>query len=122
MTEFDDLIAQQPFNELGHWLKSEILKRVPDATELVWPKQNIASYGFGPKKMSEHFVYIGFFKQHVNLEFYYGADLPDQKGLLQGTGKKLRHIKLVDLKEAKAQAIWRLVDSAIQERRSFLGL
>lgn len=67
---------------------------MPDVVEVPWPKQNIIGYGVGPKKMSEHFCYIGVFKNHVNLGFYYGSELPDPENLLEGTGKRLRHIKI----------------------------
>lgn len=40
------------------------------------------------------FAYVNAFKAHVNLGFFYGADLPDEKNLLQGSGKRMRHIKL----------------------------
>lgn len=46
--------------------------------------------------MSEQFCYIAIFKNHINLGFYYGAGLDDPVGLMQGTGKSLRHIKITD--------------------------
>ena len=33
-------------------------------------------------------------KQHVNMQFFHGAHLANPKGLLEGTGKDLRHIKI----------------------------
>lgn len=33
-------------------------------------------------------------EQHVNLQFFHGAHLPNPNGLLEGTGKDLRHIKI----------------------------
>ena len=33
-------------------------------------------------------------KQHVNMQFFHGAHLPNPNGLLEGTGKDLRHIKI----------------------------
>ena len=40
------------------------------------------------------FAYVGVFKAHVNVGFFHGAALPDIEGLLVGTGKKMRHVKL----------------------------
>ena len=40
------------------------------------------------------FAYINVFIKHVNVGFFYGVDLPDPAGLLEGTGKRMRHIKL----------------------------
>ncbi len=40
------------------------------------------------------FAYVNVFKSHVNLGFFYGVDLPDKMKMLEGTGKRMRHIKL----------------------------
>lgn len=55
------------------------------------------------------------------LGFYYGASLPDPGQLLEGTGKKLRHVKLADLAAADRPAVRDLLVSALNERREALG-
>ena len=40
------------------------------------------------------FAYVNAFTAHVNVGFFCGAELPDPAGLLQGTGKFMRHVKL----------------------------
>jgi hypothetical protein len=40
------------------------------------------------------FGYVNAFKDHVNVGFFRGAELPDANGLLEGTGKFMRHVKL----------------------------
>ena len=40
------------------------------------------------------FAYLNVFKLHLNLGFFFGADLPDPTHLLQGTGKRMQHIKI----------------------------
>ncbi len=87
---------------------------MPNVVKVAWPKQNIISYGVGPKKMSEHFCYIGVFKSRINLGFYYGADLPDPENLLEGTGKALRHIKISELEQLENAAVRDLVTAASQ--------
>jgi hypothetical protein len=84
--------------------------------EIVWPRHQIASYGIGPKKMTQHYAYIGVQKAHVNLGFYHGTTLNDPAGLLEGTGKKLRHVKVQNMIEAKNPALKKLVLDAIAER------
>ncbi len=85
--------------------------------ELVWPKLRIASFGIGPKKMSEHYAYIAVQGGHVNLGFYHGASLDDPAGLLEGTGKKLRHIKIRELADVGNAALVVLLVQAIAERQ-----
>jgi hypothetical protein len=40
------------------------------------------------------FGYVNAFRAHVNVGFFHGAALPDPAGLLQGTGKYMRHVKV----------------------------
>ena len=40
------------------------------------------------------FAYVGTFTSHVNVGFFQGASLADPAELLQGTGKRMRHVKL----------------------------
>jgi hypothetical protein len=57
----------------------------------------------------------------VNLGFYQGAELPDQGGLLEGTGKKLRHVKIRNAAEVGDQGIMTLIQAALAERKQALG-
>ena len=52
----------------------------------------------------------------MNLGFYHGAFLNDPAGLLEGTGRKLRHVKVRNMTEAKNPALKGLVLAAIAER------
>ena len=40
------------------------------------------------------FGYVDAFTAHGAIGFFYGADLPDPAGLLEGAGKRMRHVKL----------------------------
>lgn len=39
------------------------------------------------------FAYVDAFSAHVNIGFFHGADLDDPAGLLEGAGKRMRHVK-----------------------------
>jgi hypothetical protein len=94
-------------------LRSLIGKLDPAFVELVWPKQKIASFGIGPKKMSEHYAYIAVHSAHINLGFYQGASLKDPQKLLEGTGKNLRHVKITSAAIVSTPAISTLLRQAI---------
>ncbi|MFO1452561.1 MAG: DUF1801 domain-containing protein [Opitutaceae bacterium] len=93
----------------------------PDANELVWLKLHIASFGLGPKKMTEHYAYLSLQSGYVNLGFYRGVALPDPAGLLEGTGKQLRHVKIRELDSTRLQAVESLLRHALSERQQALG-
>ncbi len=40
------------------------------------------------------FAYVGAYTAHINIGFFHGAFLPDPLGLLQGNGKRMRHVKI----------------------------
>jgi len=101
-------------------LRQLIIEIYPEVIEVPWPKQGIAGYGVGQKKMSEHFCYIGTQSNRVNLGFFYGADLTDQERLLEGTGKKLRHVKVKSMEQAEQAFVRELLELSIQERVSAL--
>ena len=97
-------------------LRKSILSAHKGAFEIVWPRVGIASFGIGPKKMTEHYAYIGVQKSHVNLGFYHGTVLSDPSGLLEGSGKKLRHVKIHSLKAARTRALKELLRQAVSDR------
>jgi hypothetical protein len=90
----------------------------PKVVEVPWPRQNVVGYGVGPKKMSEHFCYVAFHKDHVNLGFNQGAELPDPEGLLEGPGKTLRHVKIAALKDLENPALRELLEAAKAHREA----
>jgi hypothetical protein len=111
---FEELVeqAKPQVQELARRAKQIIQDAMPGVVEVVWLTQNIASYGVGPKKMSEHFCYIALFQERINLGFYYGADLADPENLLAGTGKALRHIKIAQPEQLENPALHQLVVTA----------
>lgn len=120
---FEDILplAKPELRPLCQSLRRQISLLDPDFVELVWPRLKIASFGIGPKKMTEHYAYISVQGSHVNLGFYQGASLTDPDGLLEGTGKKLRHIKCRDLASTHSAALLLLLRQAIADRRRHAG-
>ena len=121
---FEEVIGESTpeVQAMARYLRQLIIDIYPEVIEVPWPKQRVAGYGVGPKKMSEHFCYIGTQSNRVNLGFFYGADLTDQEGLLEGTGKNLRHVKVKSMEQAEQASVRELIELSIQERVSALGL
>ncbi len=119
---FEDVLAaaRPELRPVCQSLRDLITALDADFVEVVWPKQKIASFGLGPKKMTEHYAYIAVYGSYVNLGFYHGASLPDPAGLLEGSGKVLRHVKLRDVPATQAIAITELLQRAIAERKRAL--
>lgn len=58
------------------------------------------------------FGYVNAFTAHVNVGFFLGADLPDPHGLLQGTGKFMRHVKVHPGEPLNETALLELISAA----------
>ena len=111
---FEEILleARPEMQELTKRTRALIKKIMPDVVEVPWPKQKNIGYGVGPKKMSQHFCYIGVFKNHINLGFNYGAELPDPENLLEGTGALFRHIKITKQEQLEQAALCQLLEAA----------
>ncbi|WEK44604.1 MAG: DUF1801 domain-containing protein [Candidatus Sphingomonas colombiensis] len=67
------------------------------------------------------FGYAAAFSAHVNIGFFHGAALPDPAGLLEGTGKRMRHVKLRHGKPIDEEAVSELIAAAYRDIRSRLA-
>lgn len=67
------------------------------------------------------FGYVNAFKEHVNVGLFFGALLADPDRLLEGTGKRGRHVKLRPGRDVDPAALSRLIDSAYVDIRARLG-
>ena len=67
------------------------------------------------------FGYVNAFRDHVNVGFFLGAFLKDPARLLEGTGKRMRHVKLRPGQDVDAAALSNLIDVAYADIRARLG-
>ena len=61
------------------------------------------------------FGYVNVFRSHVNVGFFHGAALPDPARMLEGTGKRMRHVKLRPGAGLDDAALGRLIDAAYRD-------
>src|SRR5438093_1869239 len=68
---------------------------LPGAIELVYDNYNALAIGFGSTERTSAAVFsVAIFPRWVSLFFLHGANLPDPKPLLKGSGKAARHVVL----------------------------
>ena len=82
-----------------------------DVRELLHDGHPTACVGDAP------FGYVNAFSAHVNVGFFYGAVLDDRAGLLEGTGKRMRHVKLRWGQQVNAAALSELIAAAYRDIR-----
>jgi len=84
-----------------------ILAAAPDAVESIkWAQPVYTSSG--------PFAYFKAFKRSLNVGFWRGAALHDPQGLLQGTGDKMRHVRLAKPEDIGVKELTRFVRQAVQ--------
>jgi hypothetical protein len=66
-------------------------------------------------------AYVDAFKAHVNVGFFRGAGLDDPHGLLQGTGRFMRHVKIPATGEVDAPALTALIREAYADLKRALS-
>ncbi len=103
--------------EISLQLRAIAQELLPEMDEILFEGWKNISYGTqGSRSDKDLIIYIAPLKDSVNLGFYRGTNLPDQKKLLKGTGKLLRHIKLKSMADYALDDIKNLILEAKTER------
>lgn len=114
--EIDEWLSAEPFELYSlaqHWF-SRLRKCGPDVNELIHDGCPVACIG------DAAFAYVNVFTAHVNVGFFLGASLDDPSDLLEGTGKRMRHVKLRPKKELDAEALNSLIEFSYSDMKSKL--
>lgn len=113
MTTVAQLLKNSPpeVRALALAARDTVRKVVPRATQKVYPGWHIIAF-FCRAGRRGQFCAVSPLKERVNLYFMRGADLPDPRGLLAGTGKGMRHIKITSLAQLRSAAVKALIKSA----------
>jgi hypothetical protein len=112
--EVEKLIAEHPpeIRAIEVLVRERLLATRPDLTEYVDWGNHLLGYSVGPKMADLVFAIIAH-KAHVNLQLADGVDLPDPDGIVEGTGKRIRHVKLRSLEDVGRPAVQRLIEDEI---------
>jgi hypothetical protein len=63
------------------------------------------------------FAYVNAFRAHVDVGFFRGAEIADPQGLLEGTGRLMRHVKIRPDDDVDAPALTRLIEAAYRDMK-----
>ncbi len=94
---------------------------MPDAQEQVDLPDRVLAWGFGPPggvRMSGFAVGLIPHAAHVNVQLADGALLPDPAGIVEGTGKRIRHVKCRSLDDVARPALRALLAEQAARRRA----
>jgi len=81
--------------ELALAVRALMLEEAPSAIETIYDAYNAVALGYSfTGRLKDGFCHVAVYAGHVNLGFNRGAGLPDPQGVLQGSGKNVRHVRI----------------------------
>ena len=109
INEVSEYIEKAPENhrEILTKLRDLIAAKSPEATEgFKWSRP---VYG-----LEKDFCYLNYSQKHVNLGFFNFEKINDTQGLLEGTGKQMRHIKIKNLENLDEDYLGKMIQQAAE--------
>jgi hypothetical protein len=101
--------------------RSHLRARFPRGFELIFDNYNALVFAISPsEKSSEAFISIAGYPRWITLFFLHGAKLRDPRGLLEGSGKQVRSIRLESSASINKPGVAALIAQAVRPHRSAL--
>ena len=97
-------------------LREVVLEEAPEAVESLVNGYAVAiGFSFTGKPMKDGFCHVVTYKNCVNLGFNRGALLADAEGILEGSGKLIRHLRISDHDALDRPLVRRFLRAAIEQ-------
>ena len=125
LPEYLDFLSpyESRVQELALATRKLVLEEAPDAQELIYDAYNAVASGFGfTGRPGECFIHIAVYANWVNLGFQRGSELEDPDGVLQGTGRWVRHIRISSPDDLRKPEIRAFVRAAIARAKRPVAL
>lgn len=100
----------------AHALRAAVKSAMPDVVEQVDFGNGLLAFGRSMAMRDLLFAIIPH-KSHVNLQLPDGADLPNPDGSIEGTGKRIRHVKVRSVEAATSPAVQNAIGAQIAHVR-----
>ena len=108
-------VYEPRITQLALAVRTLVLSEAPEAVELIYDAYNAVAAGYSfTGRPSDAFIHIAAYASWVNLGFNHGADLDDPGGLLRGTGRQVRHIRIAEAGDVRKPAIRAFIRDAIR--------
>jgi len=106
--------------DLAQQLRDYLKAKTNPTIELVGDSHLSVNIGYSfTEKAWDSYCAIIVYSKHINISFPSGAKLTDPQGLLQGTGSRIRHIRISEFKDVKKPAVTKLL---LEARNNALAL
>ena len=118
-TEVQAFLASYPpeVRDLTWKLRALVFEVIPNVLELVDASDKMLGYGLSPK-WADIMCVIAPYTSHVILMFGKGRELRDPEGMLKGTEKHVRYIKIMEASDIEAPDLRTLLENAVAAQQS----
>ncbi len=100
--------------ELALATRALVFVEAPDSTELIYDAYNAVATGYSfTGRPSDAFIHIAVYAHWVNLGFNRGSELEDPQGMLQGSGRWIRHIRIAEARDLEKPTVRAFVKAAV---------
>jgi hypothetical protein len=103
--------------ETARALRLVVLEDFPGGVETFDSADGLLAIGTGRSMRDFSFAIIPH-TAHVNLQLADGADLPNPDGRIEGTGKRVRHVKVRSVEDARAPWVHAAIAAQLAARAS----
>ena len=98
--------------------RSLVLELAPSANEFIYDAYSAVAMGYGfTDRPGDGYCHVAVYSAWVNLGFQNGVDLPDPGGLLEGKGRRIRHIRIASLDDLHRPFVGQFLRAAMQSAR-----
>jgi hypothetical protein len=112
--DVDRLLAEHTaeLQAIERALRATIRAEFPDAVEQVDFSNKLIAFGRSMRMRGLLFAIIAH-RDWVNLQLADGAELADPDGLIEGTGKRIRHVKIRSVEAASSEPVVAIIRSQL---------
>lgn len=105
----------RPIRDLALATRSLVLEEMAPCAENMYDAYSAVALGYGSTdRLKDGVIHVAVYAGHVNIGFNHGAELDNEKGLLQGTGRRVRHITIKSTAELRNPAVRKYLRAAYQ--------
>jgi hypothetical protein len=115
--DIDRLVSEQPpgIQAIERALRARIQMELPRVVERVDFGNKLIAFGRSARMRGQLFSLIAH-ASWVNLQLSDGVELPDPEGLIEGTGKRIRHVKIRSVESASVPAVVAIIRAQLAAR------
>lgn len=105
----------RPIRELALATRLLVLEEMAPCIENMYDAYSAVALGYGSSdRLKDGVIHVAVYAGHVNIGFNHGTELDNETGLLQGTGRRVRHITIKRADDLRNPAVRKYLRAAYQ--------